>query len=67
MLDSDKRTECVRVCMSERMFVDMNRRAVDADRTLAEFIYLLARNWTYGNGNPVPGSSEGPERANDGQ
>lgn len=65
MADADKRTECVRVCMSERMFLDLNHEAIRADRSLPEFIYLIVRNWKYGHGMPVPGSTKEQERGSD--
>lgn len=64
--DATKRTECVKVCMSERMFLDLNHKAIRADRTLAEFIYLILRDWTYGNGNgprEIPQGTEGDRDA----
>jgi hypothetical protein len=55
--DATKRTECVKVCMSERMMLDLNRRAIRADRTLAELIYLILRDFEYGQGKG-PGITE---------
>jgi len=65
MADATKRTECVKVCMSERMFLDLNHDAIHADRTLAEFIYLILRDWKYGHGNDVPGGDKGSLRDRD--
>ena len=50
MAESSKRTECVKVCFSERMFLDLNRRAIRKDRTLSELIYLIVRDFEYGEG-----------------
>lgn len=61
-----KRTECVKVCMGERMFLDLNRRAIREDRTLAELIYLIARNFEYGEGkgpDSIPQGTEGDRDA----
>jgi hypothetical protein len=45
-----KRTECVRVCMEPDMFLDFSHDAIHEDRSLGEFIYLILRDWKYGNG-----------------
>lgn len=50
MAESVKRTECVKVCFSERMMLDLNRRAIRSDRTLSELIYLIVRDFEYGQG-----------------
>lgn len=50
MAETVKRSECVKVCMEPEMFLDFNHDAIHADRTLAEFIYLILRNHKYGNG-----------------
>lgn len=65
MAESSKRTECVKVCMSEEMFLDLNHDAIHADRTLAEFIYLLLRDWKYGHGTRRHPGREGTERDRD--
>lgn len=61
MADSTKRTECVKVCMSERMLLDLNRRAIRADRTLAELIFLILRDYEYGHGRGPGAAEEGTE------
>jgi hypothetical protein len=62
MADSTKRTECVKVCFSERMLLDLNRRAVREDRTLSELIYLICRDFEYGKGKGPDVGDEGTER-----
>jgi hypothetical protein len=62
MADAIKRTECVKVCMSEQMLLDLNREAIHADRTLAEFIWLILRDWKYGHGSQKVLAGEVPER-----
>ena len=58
MTDSDKKTECVKVWMNERLFVDLNRLAILDDRKLSEFIGLLLERAAYGLAKPR--SNEGP-------
>lgn len=60
MADS-KRTECVKVCFEERLFIDLNREAIRQDRKLADYIYLLVRKCAYGQLTRDPTSEEGTE------
>lgn len=67
MAETLKRTECVKVCFSERMMLDLNRRAIREDRTLSELIYLIVRDDEYGKGKGpgvgeegTPGDSSAP-------
>lgn len=48
MSEHDKKTECVKVWMSERLFVDLNRLAIMDDRKLSDFIGLLLERAAYG-------------------
>jgi hypothetical protein len=48
MADSTKRTECVKVCFDERLFIDLGRRAALEDRKLADLVYLIVRQDMYG-------------------
>jgi hypothetical protein len=59
---SGKRTDCVKVCMESDMFLDFTHDAIHADRTLAEFIYLILRDWKYGNGTQSHRNRKGTER-----
>lgn len=43
---NQKRSECVKVCFEERLFIDMNRLAILEDRKLADYVYLI---WGKGN------------------
>jgi hypothetical protein len=61
MAESVKRTECVKVCFSERMMLDLNRRAIREDRTLSELIYLIVRDDEYGKGKGPGAIEEGTE------
>lgn len=46
----EKRTECIKVCMEQDMFLDFTHDAIHADRDLAEYIYLVLRDYKYGKG-----------------
>ena len=67
MADSDKKTECVKVWMSERLFIDLNRLAIRDDRKLSEYIHLLLWRHKYGHDNPMPDDDEGPNRPDAGR
>lgn len=60
MSEHDKKTECVKVWMSERLFVDLNRLAIMDDRKLSDFIGLLLERAAYGLTKPRTG--EVPDR-----
>lgn len=60
-----KRTECVKVCMEERMLLDLNRQAIREDRKLADYLYLCLRRFAYGHVNREPTETEVPERDRD--
>jgi hypothetical protein len=47
-LESIKRTECVKVCFTEREIVDLNREAVRENRRLADLVYVMVRASMYG-------------------
>lgn len=65
MAESVKRTECVKVCFSERMMLDLNRLAIRQDRTLSELIYLWVRDRAYGELKEAAAREEGTERDHD--
>ena len=54
-----KRTECIKVCMEERLFVDLNRLAILDDRKLAEYVYLVLWRHAYGNSTRAITDDEG--------
>jgi len=60
---TDKRTECVRVCMEPDMFLDFTHDAIHEDRSLGEFIYLVLRDWKYGKGTQHHRNRKEPDRA----
>ena len=57
--ESVKRTECVKVCFSERAMLDLNRRAIREDRTVAELIHLIVMDDEYGKGKGPGRKTEG--------
>lgn len=48
MADDLKRSECVKVCFTERELIDLNRLACREDRKLADMVRVLARRCMYG-------------------
>ncbi len=62
MADSDKKTECIKVWMSERLFIDLNRLAILDDRKLSDFIGLILERHAYGNARRTLRDEEGPNR-----
>ena len=65
MADSDKKTECVKVWMSEKLFIDLNRAAILDDRKLSDFIGLALERLAYGISRRTDG--EGPNRPDEGR
>lgn len=63
MSEHDKKTECVKVWMSERLFVDLNRLAILDDRKLSDFIGLILESKAYGDVRRLHRDEEGPNRA----
>lgn len=49
MADDSKRVNCVKVCFSDRLFIDLGREAARQDRTVAELVHLIVRRHMYGN------------------
>jgi hypothetical protein len=48
MADNTKRTECVKVCFTERALIDLNRLAITEDRKLADMAHVLVLRGMYG-------------------
>lgn len=61
MLGNEKRTEPVKLMLTERELLDASRLAAVEDRTLAEFIRLTLRCAMYGKITRLNGGSEGSE------
>lgn len=56
----EKKTECVKVWMGERLFLDLNRAAILDDRKLSDFIGLILERHAYGISRRF--DHEGPDR-----
>lgn len=67
MADGDKKTECLKVWMTERLFVDLNRLAILDDRKLSDFIGLILERHAYGNARRIEREDEGPNRGESGR
>lgn len=67
MADDIKRVNCVKVCFSDRAFIDLGRVAAHEDRTVPEIIHLLARQYLYGKLARTMLGEEVPDKASDGQ
>lgn len=63
----DKRTEEVKLRLTERELLDVSRLAAVDDRTVAEFITKLLRCSMYGSVATRLGALQGPERAGAGR
>lgn len=60
MSDDGKKTECVKVWMSEKLFKEISREAAADDRKLSDFMCLVLDRWL--NGNKRQMSLEGLDR-----
>lgn len=49
MSEHDKKTECIKLHVSERVFKDLARAAEEDDRKLSDFIGVVLEKWLYGN------------------
>jgi hypothetical protein len=60
--DDTKRPNCVKVCFSDRAFIDLGRMAAREDRTVADLVHLIVRRHMYGNYvPPAPGEERDSE------
>jgi hypothetical protein len=67
LADDIKRSNCVKVCFSDRAFIDLGRIAARQDRSVPDLIHVLVRRHLYGHLALALAVEEGPEQANDGQ
>lgn len=65
--DDIKRSNCVKVCFSDRAFIDLGRLAARLDRSVPDLVHVLIRRHMYGHLASALAVEEGPEQANDGQ
>jgi hypothetical protein len=48
MADSVKRVNCVKVCFTDREYIDLGRAAAREDRKVADMVWFLVRRSMYG-------------------
>lgn len=48
MADSDKRPNCVKVCFTDREYIDLGRLSAREDRKLAEMVRVMVVRGMYG-------------------
>lgn len=46
--DNTKRVNCVKVCFTDRQFIDLNRRAALQKRSKADMAYVMVLQGMYG-------------------
>lgn len=46
--DNSKRTNCVKVCFTDREFIDLGRLAAREDRKVADLVWVEVRRRMYG-------------------
>lgn len=61
-MSDDKKTDCVKVWMSERLFSDLSRLATLDDRKLSDFIGLVLERHCYGDCKRLAVTHEVPSR-----
>ena len=61
MADDTKRPNCVKVCFSDRAFIDLGRMAAREERSVADLLHLIARRHMYGHYAKATSGAEGPE------
>ena len=62
LTESGKRTECIKVCFTERELLDLLHLAAREDRKPADMAYVLVRRSMYGMVNSLPPASEAPDK-----
>jgi hypothetical protein len=48
MASDEKRTECVKTYVGERLMLDLSRRAAREDRSLSDVVWRILRDHLYG-------------------
>ena len=61
--DKDKKTEAIRVYVSEPLELALRRLADDNDRSLSEYIALVLKRHVYGHGKCGQPEGEGTDKA----
>jgi hypothetical protein len=65
MADNSKRVNCVKVCFTDREYIDLNRAAVREERSKADMAYWLVRQGLYGILNKPTVGEEGTNGSNE--
>lgn len=47
--DNNKRENCVKVCFTDRAFIDIGRLAAREDRKVADLVHVIVVRHLYGN------------------
>jgi len=64
--DNSKRVNCVKVCFTDREYIDLNRVAATEGRSKADMAYWLVRRGMYGMVNAPVMVDEGTKRDSEG-
>ena len=62
MADSSKRINCIKVCFSDREYIDLGRLSAREDRKLADMVRVLVVRSMYGIVSPAPQEDEGTDQ-----
>lgn len=65
MAGASKRVNCVKVCFTDREYIDLNRAGVREGRTKADMAYWLVRQGLYGILKPPDAEEEGTNGSDD--
>lgn len=61
MAESSKRENCVKVCFTDREFIDLGRIAAREDRKVADMVWVAVRRAMYGSLRADGPDSQGTE------
>ena len=59
--DNSKRVNCIKVCFTDREFIDLGRQAAREHRKLADLVAVIVRQRMYGIVAADPQGDEGTE------
>jgi hypothetical protein len=65
-MTDDKRSECVKVYVSEPLELELRRLADAEDRKLSDYIAIVLRRHVFGHVAPSADDAQGPNRATSG-
>ena len=63
MTADEKKTDCVKVHMPERLYLELSRLSVRDDRAMSEYICRVLSLHVFGHAKRGSETNEGPERA----